>query len=64
MTDRNHRHLRRCVACLAAPASLMAEANPYATALAGLELADPVAALFDFCRKREEVRVKRERVST
>jgi predicted ATPase len=34
--------------------------NPYASALDGLELPDPVAAFFDFCRARERVRVLRE----
>ena len=34
--------------------------NPYATALDGLELDDPVTAFFDFCRAREAVRVLRE----
>ena len=35
--------------------------NPYASALDGLELEDPVGAFFDFCRKREEIRIKREK---
>ncbi len=34
--------------------------NPYAAALDGLELDDPVTAFFDFCRGRERVRVRRE----
>ena len=34
--------------------------NPYAAALDGLVLADPVAAFFDFCKAREKVRVARE----
>ena len=34
--------------------------NPYASALDGLELDDPVGAFFDFCRQREEIRIKRE----
>ena len=34
--------------------------NPYAAALDGLELPDPVAAFFDFCRQRELVRIRRE----
>ena len=34
--------------------------NPYATALDGLVLDDPVAAFFDFCRERERVRLRRE----
>jgi predicted ATPase len=34
--------------------------NPYAAALDGLEIDDPVAAFFDFCRARERVRVLRE----
>ena len=28
--------------------------NPYATALDGLVLDDPVSAFFDFCREREK----------
>gem|GEM_PF-266188 len=34
--------------------------NPYATALDGLVLEDPVAAFFDFCREREKIRLLRE----
>ena len=34
--------------------------NPYRDALAGLEIEDPVAAFFDFCKEREEIRGKRE----
>jgi len=34
--------------------------NPYASALDGLELDDPVSAFFDFCRQREGIRIKRE----
>jgi predicted ATPase len=34
--------------------------NPYAHALDGLELADPVRAFFDFCREREAIRERRE----
>ena len=34
--------------------------NPYAAALDGLVLDDPVAAFFDFCRERERIRVRRE----
>ena len=34
--------------------------NPYASALAGLELDDPVKAFFDFCRERENIRLRRE----
>ena len=34
--------------------------NPYATALDGLEIEDPVAALFNLCRAREQVRAPRE----
>ncbi|MAQ72452.1 MAG: hypothetical protein CMG20_02655, partial [Candidatus Marinimicrobia bacterium] len=34
--------------------------NPYATALDGLILNDPVSAFFDFCREREEIRLARE----
>ena len=34
--------------------------NPYAKSLDGLTLDDPVSAFFDFCKKREEIRIKRE----
>ena len=34
--------------------------NPYAKALDGLLLDDPVSAFFKFCRERENIRVKRE----
>lgn len=34
--------------------------NPYAAALDGLVLEDPVAAFFDFCRERERIRTLRE----
>ena len=34
--------------------------NPYATALDGLILDDPVSAFFDFCRERENIRLERE----
>ena len=34
--------------------------NPYATALDGLDLDDPVSAFFDFCREREQIRFLRE----
>jgi len=34
--------------------------NPYATALDGLVLDDPVSAFFDFCRERENIRLERE----
>ena len=33
--------------------------NPYASALDGLTLDDPVAAFFDFCQKREAIRQQR-----
>jgi len=33
--------------------------NPYATALDGLILKDPVSAFFDFCRERENIRLAR-----
>ena len=33
--------------------------NPYAAALDGLELEDPVTAFFDFCRERERIRILR-----
>ena len=35
--------------------------NPYATALEGLILDDPVAAFFRFCKERESIRLKREK---
>ena len=34
--------------------------NPYAAALNGLKLDDPVGAFFAFCREREQVRIRRE----
>ena len=34
--------------------------NPYAHSLDGLEIEDPVRSFFDYCKKREAVRVKRE----
>ena len=34
--------------------------NPYATALDGLILNDPVSVFFDFCREREKIRLARE----
>ena len=34
--------------------------NPYAHSLDGLEIEDPVESFFDYCKKREAVRVKRE----
>ncbi len=34
--------------------------NPYATALDGLILNDPVSAFFDFCREREKIRLARK----
>jgi len=34
--------------------------NPYATALDGLILKDPVSAFYDFCREREKIRLARE----
>ncbi len=42
----------------------MGSTNPYADALAGLDLPDPVAAFFDFCRAREAVRLAREAGAT
>ncbi len=42
----------------------MESSNPYATALDGLDIPDPVQAFFDFCRKREQVRLRRERGET
>jgi hypothetical protein len=38
----------------------MALENPYANSLDGLEIEDPVQSFFDYCKKREAVRVKRE----
>ena len=35
--------------------------NPYATALKGLKLDDPVEAFFKFCKERENIRLKREK---
>ena len=35
--------------------------NPYADALVGLKLDDPILAFFNFCREREQIRVNRER---
>ena len=34
--------------------------NPYADALNGLDLKDPVSAFFKFCKEREQIRMKRE----
>ena len=34
--------------------------TPYTHALDGLDLPDPVAAFFDWCRERERIRVKRD----
>ena len=34
--------------------------NPYALALDGLILKDPVMAFFNFCKERENIRLKRE----
>jgi len=34
--------------------------NPYAHSLDGLEIEDPVQSFFDYCKKREAVRVKRQ----
>ena len=34
--------------------------NPYALALDGLILQDPVMAFFNFCKERENIRLKRE----
>ena len=33
--------------------------NPYASALDGLTLHDPVQAFFNFCKERENIRLKR-----
>mgnify|MGYP007000451525 len=35
--------------------------NPYAKALDGLVIPDPVTSFFDFCIEREKVRKKRDR---
>lgn len=35
--------------------------NPYADALKGLRLDDPVEAFFNFCREREAIRLRREK---
>ena len=35
--------------------------NPYAKALDGLEIGDPVKSFFDFCIERESIRKKREK---
>ena len=34
--------------------------NPYANALDGLEINNPVTAFFNFCKEREQIRLKRE----
>ena len=34
--------------------------NPYANALDGLEINDPVISFFNFCKERENIRLKRE----
>ena len=34
--------------------------NPYANALDGLEINNPVTAFFKFCKEREKIRLKRE----
>ena len=34
--------------------------NPYAHSLDGLKIEDPVQSFFDYCKKREAVRIKRE----
>ena len=38
--------------------------NPYAKSLDGLKLNDPVSAFFNFCKKRENIRVLRENGDT
>ena len=35
--------------------------NPYASALDGLQLEDPVSAFFSFCKERENIRLNREK---
>ena len=42
-------------------APLSHDNNPYAKALEGLHLDDPVKAFFDFCREREAIRIRREK---
>ena len=42
-------------------AGKMAASNPYAASLDGLDLPNPVEAFFNFCRERENVRMRRER---
>lgn len=39
---------------------MVGQPNPYADALHGLVLDDPVTAFFDFCRERERIRVLRQ----
>ncbi len=34
--------------------------NPYATALDGLVIDDPVQSFFNFCKEREKIRLARE----
>ena len=38
--------------------------NPYAKALDGLDLPNPVKSFFDFCIEREKIRKKREKGCT
>lgn len=40
--------------------AMTAGITPYTHALDGLDLPDPVAAFFDWCRERERIRVKRD----
>ena len=35
--------------------------NPYANALDGLDIKDPVYDFFNFCKEREKIRIKREK---
>ena len=35
--------------------------NPYASALNGLQIEDPVSAFFSFCKERENIRLNREK---
>ena len=37
--------------------------NPYANALDGLDIKDPVYDFFNFCKEREKIRIKREKMS-
>jgi len=34
--------------------------NPYENSLDGLEIINPVKSFFDYCKERENIRIKRE----